>query len=111
MIFFPLKWLPWILAISGFIVLVTTGEPFSIVTMLIGVVWIYLKYKGNTGGTSTSSTSQKPLSNNSVNNTPMQATTNIQNATNSVNTNICPNCKTPISDGMAFCMVCGTKVK
>jgi hypothetical protein len=111
MIFFPLKWLPWLLAICGFIALVTTGEPIYIVSTLIGVVWLVFIYNGKKGGTSTSSTSQKSLNNNSVNNTPKQTTINTQNVTNSANSNLCPNCKTPVGDGMSFCSKCGTKVR
>lgn len=111
MIVFPLKWLPWILAIGGFIALVTTGDPFSFVMMLVGGVWLFLKYKGNKGGTSISSTSQKSINNNILNNTANQTTTNTQNATNSVNVNLCPNCKTQVGEGMSFCTKCGTKVR
>lgn len=111
MIFFPLKWLPWILVVCGFLGFVLGGEPFSLVSMLIGIVWLVLKYKGKNGGTSTSSTTQKPIYNNSVNNTAGQTTTIASNATGLDNSNVCPNCNTPLGDGMCFCTKCGTKVR
>lgn len=111
MIVFPLKWLPWILAIAGFISLVTTGEAFAIVPMLIGIVWLVAIFRGKKSGTSTSSATQKSIYNNSVNNTAGQTTIITSNAAGSVSTNVCPNCNTPLGDGMSFCTKCGTKVR
>lgn len=30
---------------------------------------------------------------------------------NTSNVSICPNCKTPVGNGISFCMMCGTKIK
>jgi hypothetical protein len=111
MIFFPLKWLPWILAIIGFVALVTTGDPSSLISLVIGVVWLIFIYKGKKSRTSTSTASQKTSYNNSVYKAPIQTTTNISNAADSGNSGFCSNCKTPVPDGMSFCMKCGTKVR
>lgn len=111
MIVFPLKWLPWILAIGGFIGLVTSGEPFAIVPTLIGVVWLIFIFNNKKDGRSPNSTSQNSSNNTSAYKAPTQTITNASTATNSANMNVCPNCKAPIGSGMSFCMKCGTKVK
>jgi uncharacterized protein (UPF0333 family) len=68
-----------------------------IVIALVGVVWFVFISNKKKGGSS--------LNSNSIYNTPAQTTTNTSNE------KVCPNCNTPISDGISFCMMCGTKVK
>lgn len=41
----------------------------------------------------------------SVYNAPAQTTSQ------TLDTKVCPNCNTPIGEGISFCMMCGTKVK
>lgn len=41
----------------------------------------------------------------SVYNAPVHA------ASQASDTKVCPNCNTPIGEGISFCMMCGTKVK
>lgn len=110
MIVFPLKWLPWILAIAGFLGLIA-GEPSSLISLLIGVVWLVIKYNKKNNTKISSTAYQASTNNNSVSNNTVKATADAQNVTNSSSINVCPNCNTTIGNGMSFCTKCGTKVR
>jgi hypothetical protein len=102
MIFFKLSWLPWILAIGGFIGLIG-GEAFSIVPMIIGIIWLVSIFKGKSSS-STSTTSYTPK-------TPDVKPPIKETTPDTANTVVCPNCRETVGAGMSFCMKCGTKVR
>lgn len=103
MIFFPLKWLPWILAVGGFIVFFTTGDLGSLVSLIIGVVWLYFIYGNKKGKASSSSTTAYRA--------PAQPQTTGSDTVNAPNTDVCPACNTAVGEEMSFCTKCGTKIK
>jgi hypothetical protein len=103
MIVFPLKWLPWILAVGGFIVFVTTGDPGSLVSLIIGGVWLYFIFSKKKEKTGTGSTTSHRA--------PVQSTTTVPKNVNTANTVVCPTCSTAVGEGMSFCTKCGTKVR
>lgn len=126
MIVFPLKWLPYILAIGGFLWFFTEGEVTGLVMGLIGAVWIYYIQKGksrpstspqtSSAGTSAyKAPSQIPVSTvnavNTSNSTSAASPAYTTHAAVSKDPTVCPNCRTPIGEGMSFCTSCGTKVK
>lgn len=103
MIFFPLKWLPWILAVGGFIALVTTGDPSSLISLIIGGVWLYFIYGNKKGKAGNSGTTAYRAT--------VQPQTTVLNTVNTPNTDVCPACNTAVGEGMSFCTKCGTKVR
>lgn len=77
----------------------------AIVIALVCLVWFVSIFNKNKGGRRSNSISQTQSNSNSMFNAPTQTTMGTSN------TKVCPNCNTPISDGISFCMMCGTKVK
>lgn len=96
MIVFKLSWLPWILIIGG-IGLLSDGEAAGVALLLIGAVWLVLRYRSKKSGDSEPKQLQKK--------NPINA------EGSAVSPGTCPACGAAVSENSLYCASCGKRLK
>lgn len=112
----PVKLLPWILLIGGFLGLVTGEAPgFSIVMLLGGGVWLLIKASNKKGKPAAkAANSARPNSTPAPSRPapqPAPAPQPVPQPERAVlSEGKCPSCGTVAEPGMLFCAQCGSKL-
>jgi len=111
MIFFKVRWLPWMTLVAGLITLVYgDGSDSSIMWGLFlsvaGGIWCYYAY-----GNKNKRTSNPPTNVLKSTNTNAQAKdVTIQKTETVHKSNVCASCGNTLTSGMAFCDKCGKRI-
>lgn len=109
MILFKLSWLPYILILAGILVAID-GDPAALILVVIGVIWLFFRFKKKREEKS-SNTSSVPYA---APNAP-QSTHIVSEPTSPVDANkpaakFCSNCGAKATPGSVFCSNCGNKL-
>lgn len=109
MILFKLSWLPYILILAGILVAID-GDPAALILVVIGVIWLFFRFKKKREEKS-SNTSSVPYA---APNAP-HATHIVSESASPVDANkpaakFCSNCGAKATPGSVFCSNCGNKL-